>query len=69
MKNILRPSRVLLLIGSLLLVFTLILNSKLPAIQFDLTEQKTYSISQNTKNILNALNKPLELFFSTPAIM
>lgn len=63
MKNILRPSRVLLLIGSLLLVFTLILNSKLPAIQFDLTEQKTYSISQNTKNILNALNKPLELFF------
>jgi len=63
MKNMLRPSHSLLLTGTLLLVFTLFLNSKLPIIQFDLTEQKTYSISQNTKNILSSLNKPLELFF------
>lgn len=61
MKRTLYSGVGLLLVGLLFLAFNL-LSSLLRDQQFDLTQQKLYTFSAGTQEVLDSLNEPLNLY-------
>ncbi len=69
MKKLMYSSAGLVLIALAFLAFNLLAGFGLGGVRLDLTEQKLYTISPGTEQILNALEEPIELsfFFSDSA--
>ena len=48
---------------ALILLLSVLVVSFLPSLRIDLTEDRLYSLSDGTRNILASLNQPVELMF------
>ena len=48
---------------ALILLLSVLIVSFLPSLRIDLTEDRLYSLSDGTRNILASLNQPVELMF------
>ena len=48
---------------ALILLLSVLVVSFLPSLRIDLTEDRLYSLSEGTRNILSSLNQPVELMF------
>ena len=52
-----------LVVIAVVLLISVLLVSFLPGLRIDLTEDKLYSLSDGTRNIVSSLNQPIELLF------
>ena len=70
MKNKLLSSPVGLVIIAVALLFAVLIISSLPRLRIDLTQDRLYTLSDATRDILQSLDRPLELtfFYSESAV-
>jgi len=63
MKKLIYSSAGLALIAAVFLAFNLFITLALPDVRLDLTQQKLYSISPGTQQILKSIDEPINLYF------
>ena len=70
MKNKLLSSPVGLVVTAVVLLIAVLIISSLPRLRVDLTEDRLYTLSDATRNILRNLDRPIELtfFYSESAV-